>query len=94
MTLTTGQTVFLAFATPNSSDGKPGAWVTAAEVLDAGNRVVRRSSGQVEVLEPWRTETVHATEADAWAWCRDRLTAAAEATLAKASECEAKRGAA
>lgn len=91
MTMTTGQTVWLAFATPSASDLNPAARVREATVLDAEHRIVRDvGNGHVSVIERWWAESVHATEAEAWTACASRLSAAAAAVQAEASRCEAK----
>lgn len=86
----TGDTVYLAFETSRGSDGRPVAWVNEATVLDAENRVVRRQTGHVAVMQPWSCETVHATEAEAWNACASRLAVSAAAVEAEASRCAAK----
>lgn len=94
MTMQIGQTVYLAFSTPYGSDGKPVAFVRESVVIDAENRILRATNGYVTVLQDWKSETVHATEAEAWAACHARLSADAAAISEAAAECAAKAAAA
>jgi len=87
MKLETGQTVWLAFAHPNSSDGKPVASVHRAVVIDAENRIVRHESGYVTVCQTWSVEQPHPTEAEAWAANADLLGRHVVAVEQKAQEC-------
>lgn len=95
MHLTTGQTVYLAFATAADSRGQPVAWVTQATVIDAENRILRRDNGVVTVFdEYYRVETIHDSSAAAWDAAATILEADADAIAAKAAECRAKAAAA
>lgn len=86
MKLETGQTVWIAFATPEAS-GRPVADVHRAVVLDGENRIVRRDSGYVGVCQTWSVEQPHPTEAAAWAACADLLERHVVAVEEKAQEC-------
>lgn len=67
-TLVTGQIVWIGFACGNSSiDGRPHASVSRGVVLDGENRIVKRDSGYVGVIQRWSVEQCYATEAEAWA---------------------------
>lgn len=93
MELTTGQEVWIAFATGDSSyTGKPEASVTHGIVLDGENRVVKRDNGYVSVCCPSSVEQCHASEAEAWAANADLLDRYVAAIEQKAAECRRAAG--
>lgn len=88
MELTTGQEVWIAFATGDSSySGKPEATVHRGIVLDGENRVVKRDNGYVSVCSPSGVEQCHASEAEAWMANADLLERYVTAIEKKAVDC-------
>lgn len=88
MTMHDGQTIYLSFAVPCSTEGKPKSFVSRAVVIDAENGVVRRSNGIVAVIDPrGSVERVHATEAEAWASNAAALAAAAAVIEEESRRC-------
>lgn len=85
--MTDGQTVWIAFATIRVHPEVPQATVTQGTVLDAENRVIKRENGQVTVFSDWSVETLHDSEAEAWAACHAYLSAAADRALSEAARC-------
>lgn len=87
-TLITGQVVWIGFAVGNSTlDGKPHASVCRGVVLDGENRVVKRDSGHVGVMQRWSVEQCYATEAEAWAANASLLERFVVEIEEKAQEC-------
>lgn len=85
--------VWIAFATGYDCYGRPSSHISRGVVLDEEHMVVKRDSGYVGVVQPHGIESVHDTEAAAWRWCADRLTAAAHAIEDEAARCMMKAGA-
>ena len=91
MALTTGQEVWIAFATGFSTvTGGPAAQVSHGIVIDGENRVVKRDNGYVSVLAPHSVEQAHPTEAAAWAANADMLGRWVEAVEAQVGDCQQK----
>lgn len=89
----TGQEVWIAFATGDSSyTGKPEATVAHGIVLDGENRVVKRDNGYVSVCSPSSVEQCFASEAEAWAANADLLDRYVAAIEQKAAECRRAAG--
>ena len=82
-----GDTVFLASANLHANEANAYVFeATIAAVVD-DKPLFRTASG---VRQLYYSETVHQTEADAWAACSIRLAALADRVQAKADEAAAK----
>ena len=84
--------VWIAFATGSDSYGRPYSSVVRGVVLDEQHMVVKRDSGYVGVVQPHGIEVAHDTEAAAWRYCADRLTAQAHAIEDEAARCMRRAG--
>jgi hypothetical protein len=90
MMLHNGDTVFVMCHTYGKLEG-PKAWVTECVVIDAENKIVRENSvaggpPYVRIISPYSSESIHATEAEAWQSAAAAFATAAENLLVKSGE--------